>query len=103
MILRNEQRVVILARFVAREGMETELIETLAALMPLTRREEGCIRYELNQQVDKPRVVTYVEKFSSQAAVDLHAATDYIKSYFANDAPRLAETIDVTYHREVLA
>ena len=103
MSLRNEERVVIVARFLAREGKEGELLSALQVLMEPTRREQGCIRYELNQQFDNPRVLTYIEKFRDQAAVDLHAASAYIAGFFAHTAPELAETIDVTYHREILA
>ena len=103
MILQNEERIVIVARFLAKAGREHDLLEALQALMVPTRREQGCIRYELNQQADNARVLTYIEKFRDQAAVDLHASTDYIAGFFKDAAPALAETIDVTYHREILA
>lgn len=45
----NQRQIVCVASFLAKPGKEQALIEALGALIPDTRKEDGCIRYELNQ------------------------------------------------------
>jgi quinol monooxygenase YgiN len=97
-----DTELVCIARFTAREGREAELISSLHRLIEPTHREAGCVRYELNQQEDDPRVVTFVEKWASRDAFDAHCQMSYIKDYFENIAPNLVETQSVTLHREIL-
>lgn len=102
MIRRDETRVVVIARFVAREGKEGELLEAMQKLMEPTHKESGYLRYELNQNVDNPRVITYIEKFKDQSAFEAHKNAPYIANFFRDIAPKLVEQQDVTFHREVL-
>jgi quinol monooxygenase YgiN len=78
-----------------------ELVNFLRSLIPATHKEAGCIRYELNQNLDNPRIVTFVEKFASREAFDLHCSRPYIKGFFEK-APELVESQSVTLHREIL-
>jgi quinol monooxygenase YgiN len=102
MIERNETRVVVIAQFTCKEGMERELLESLHSLMAETHAESGCLRYELNQDRSNPNVLTFIEKFADQAAFDAHVAAPYIKNYFDRVAPRLVEKQAVTFHTEIL-
>lgn len=102
MIQRDETRVVVIAKFLAREGKEQELLERMQRLMEPTHKEPGYIRYELNQNVENPRIITYIEKFKDQQAFDTHKNAPYIADFFQNVAPKLVENQEVTLHREVL-
>ena len=98
----EETKVVVVARFVAKEDKEQELLESMQKLMEPTHKEPGCLRYELNRDVSNPRKITYIEKFRDQAAFDSHVAAPYIKDFFQNVAPNLVAEQEVTFHREVL-
>ena len=102
MLKRAEKEIVCVAQFKAQAGKEEELLETLYSLIPATRAETGNIRYELNQAIDDPRSITFIEKFASQEAFDYHCNTPYIKEFFATDPPRFVESFVVTLYREVL-
>jgi quinol monooxygenase YgiN len=102
MIQRDETRVVVIAKFLAREGKEHELLERMHKLMEPTHKEPGYIRYELNQNVENPRIITYVEKFKDQQAFQAHKNAPYIVNFFQDIAPKLVENQEVTFHREVL-
>ena len=99
---RDETRVVVLARFMAKEGKEDELLKSLHKLMEPTHKEPGQIRYELNQNVANPRIITFIEKFKDQVAFDSHVAAPYIKDFFQNVAPSLVEDSEVTFHKEIV-
>jgi quinol monooxygenase YgiN len=99
---KSATELVCIAQFTAKEGQEDELIRSLHRLIEPTHRESGCIRYELNQQEDNPRVITFVEKWASREVFDSHCRMPYIEEYFQNVAPNLVETQSVKLHREIL-
>ena len=84
------------------EGKTDDLVTALHSLIKATTAEPGCIRYELNQRVDDPRWVTFVEKWKDKKAFDDHCQMPYIKDFFANVKPRLVETFEVKLYQEVL-
>lgn len=99
----NQQQLVCVASFLAKEGKTQALIVALASLIPATRREAGCIRYELNLSRDEPRRVTFVEKFVDIAAFEQHCAKDAIVHYFHQVMPELVESYHVeTYHQVIV-
>ena len=55
--------------------------------------EPGCIRYELNQRVDDPRWITYVEKWKDKQTFDEHCAMPYITHFFNDVQPGLVREV----------
>jgi quinol monooxygenase YgiN len=99
---KNTTPVVCVAEFRAQEGKTDALIEALHSLMKPTHGEPGCIRYELNQRVDDPRWITFVEKWKDQQTFDRHCGMPYIADYFNDVRPTLVETFEVKLYREIL-
>ena len=102
MLKKAEQEIVCVAQFTAKEGKEEELLEALHALIPHALSEKGNIRYELNQAIDAPRTITFIEKYASREAFDYHCERPYLKAFFDNVSPKLSESVVVTLYREVL-
>ena len=96
-----EKEIVCIAQFTAKPGKEAEFINALHSLMAPTHKEKGCIRYELNQSIDNPRIITFIEKFSSKEDFDLHCNMPYIKAHFEK-SPQWVESQSITLHREIL-
>ncbi len=103
MIQRDNTQLVCVADFRALQGKETELIEALHRLIEPTRKEQGCLRYELNQRSDDPRRITFIEKWKTRTAFDGHCATPYIKTFFDEVRPLLVEEFEVKLYWEILA
>jgi len=101
-IRKNDVQVVCVAEFHALPGKTEELIAALHVLMKPTHTESGCIRYELNQRVDDPRWITFIEKWKNQRVFDEHCAMPYITDYFNNQRPKLVESFEVKLYREIL-
>jgi quinol monooxygenase YgiN len=95
-------RIVCLAEFRAFEGKSDELVAALHSLIKATTSEAGCLRYELNQSIEDPRNVTFVEKWTNQKAFDEHCQMPYIKHYFDVVRPPLVENFKVTLYQEIL-
>lgn len=97
-----EHEIVCVAQFIAKEGKEDELLHTLHSLIAPTHEEEGCIRYELNQAIDNPRNFTFIEKFKSQAAFDIHRNAPQLGKVLKEIAPPLIESFTVTLFHEIM-
>lgn len=102
MLKKAKNEVVCVAQFIAKEGKENELLQALHSLLAPTHKEAGYIRYELNQAIDNPRAITFIEKFRSQEDFDFHCGTPYIKGFFDQVAPPLMDGVTVTLYKEIL-
>lgn len=94
-------KLMIIATIVVKESA-LELIKPIFKdVVDATRREEGNISYELNQDINQPNKFVMVEVWSSQNAIDAHNASDHFQK-FAADAKDLLESLDVAVIKKVL-
>jgi len=56
----------------AKAGKEKDLEAAFAPCLAATRKEPGCVAYELNRDPDDPTVYLMFEKFKSIAALNEH-------------------------------
>lgn len=93
----------VIARHWARPDTVDEVRRILLGLIEPSRKEPGCVKYELLQNADDPADFTFVETFASDAALEVHAAAPYI----AGLAPRLKELVarpsEVSRYRAIAA
>ncbi|MBI9098955.1 MAG: antibiotic biosynthesis monooxygenase [Spirochaetaceae bacterium] len=101
-LLKNETQLVCIARFSAIPGEEEQLIENLHKLIALTTQEGGCLRYELNQSMDKREEITFIEKWYDKKTFDEHCAKPYIVEFFKGGNPEYVKSFDVSLHKELL-
>ncbi len=85
-----DKLLIVAARAQAKPGKEDELRATLMGLIEPTRREAGCIQYDLHEEQGKPGSFLFFEKWTSKQALDEHLAMPYLKALFAA-APELVE------------
>ncbi|MGQ0622120.1 MAG: putative quinol monooxygenase [Panacagrimonas sp.] len=71
-------RVRVVARLAARPDKVEALRAALLAVIEPTRREVGCLSYELLQNLADPTDFTFVEEWDSNAALDAHLQTAHL-------------------------
>jgi quinol monooxygenase YgiN len=74
----------------AREGQELLLEAELRALVAPTRREEGCIRYDLFRSLDAPNAFLLHEVWASREHHTEHTRTDHFLRWNARKDALLA-------------
>ncbi len=79
----NTKPVTVIAAFQARPGKETELRAALAALVAPTRKEAGCLNYDLHQAADSPAKFLFHENWTSKAQLDAHLQSAHIQAMAA--------------------
>jgi len=85
----------------AREGQETLLEAELRALVSPSRREEGCLTYNLHRSIDTPGVLLLHEVWASREAHAEHTHTPHFLRWNARKDALLASR-DGTFWKQVV-
>jgi quinol monooxygenase YgiN len=86
---------------VATARIRPEALATFASAAKLcvdaTRREAGCVRYDVHASVTEPNTYVFVEEWASRHAVDVHFAAPHTTAFLAVAADCVAEppTIEI--------
>jgi quinol monooxygenase YgiN len=84
----------------AREGQETLLEAELRAMVGPSRKEEGCLRYDLHRSADIPGALLLHEVWTSRAAHTEHTNTPHFLRWNARKDALLASR-DGTFWTQV--
>lgn len=84
----------------AREGQETLLEAELRALVGPSRKEEGCLRYDLHRSIDTPGALLLHEVWTSREAHTEHTHTPHFLRWNARKDALLASR-DATFWTQV--
>ena len=68
----------VIARVKAKPDQVTQMREILTALVDATRREPGCLSYELLQNQADATEFVFVERWASAAAEQAHFVTPHL-------------------------
>lgn len=82
--------LTVIAFITAKAGMQQQVREVLLDLVAQTRKEKGCVNYDLHQSQDNPREFVMYENWASAADLDAHAKSEHLQA-FGKAAGRLLE------------
>lgn len=83
------QALNIVAIATAEAGRESTLRSAQERLVADTVKEEGCLRFELNQSFDDPRILIFTETWANEAQWRAHMEGDAMRRFQASGAGRL--------------
>lgn len=89
------EQVTIIAHLVSRAEKIEETKAFLMSLIPKTRSENGCVDYDLHQDVKNPSAFAFYENWSSSAALDSHMQTPYLRELVARQEELLEVEPDI--------
>lgn len=97
----DTEPVVLIATFHGVPDTLGELTDRLLEMVAFSQTETGCVRYELHVEDDDPSVLTFVETWESQAALDVHNRTEHLNA-LVRDVGRFTDRpIDVRRLRKL--
>ena len=73
-----ENSIRVIARVVANPDSLDQVRSILTNLVEPTRKESGCLSYELLENRTNQTDFTFVEEWASDAAIDAHLTTNHI-------------------------
>jgi quinol monooxygenase YgiN len=71
-------KVDVVAHLQAIPGCEDALQTVLESFVGPTRKEAGCLRYDLYLDLDSAAKFTFIEEWESREALDKHGQSDHI-------------------------
>jgi quinol monooxygenase YgiN len=74
-----ENGVRVVAHFVAKPESVQAVKRILSDMIDPTRAEQGCVTYELLQNIADPTDFTFVEEWTSRSDLDQHAESEHIR------------------------
>jgi quinol monooxygenase YgiN len=84
------EMIVVIATMHARKGSETEMLDVLRRLVPETRKEKGCIQYDLHISTEDAASFAFYERWIDRAALDAHLRSAHFAAA-SPDISRLSE------------
>ena len=83
--------IVVIARLVIKPGSIPPLLGPARICIEATRREEGCIAYDLFTSTTEPDGRVFVEKWQSREALSRHARTAHVAQWREAGKPYVIE------------
>ncbi len=82
--------VVVAARITVKPDSIGAFTALCRPLIEETRREKGCLRYELYQDPERPEIFFFYEEYADAAAKEYHGRQEYMVQYRLRRGPMLA-------------
>ena len=79
----NSNLLTVVAETVALPGKEDEVRRHLLGFVEPTRKEEGCIQYDLHVSNDEPGRFIFYETWTSEEHLAKHSASAHIQAFRA--------------------
>ena len=93
--------IVLVAKLTAKPGLEDAVFRELRGLVEPTRREPGCIRYDLHRSPSDPCSFLFLERWRSQADIDKHFEMPYLKALQSKSEQLLSCPVEISLWAEV--
>lgn len=85
------ESIMLIAESNAADGNAPQVRSHLESIVERTRDEDGCIRYELVQNMDDDNHIILIEEWCDQASLDAHLAQTHVNEVFQGVIPLLAD------------
>jgi len=97
-----DEKIDVVAHIHAAEGHIDAVRAALESFVEPTRKEEGCLRYDLFQDIGDPLKFTFIEEWASPAALEAHSKSEHIAAGRARMAGKLSGPSWVQVARRIL-
>ena len=93
--------IVIVAKNIVKKDKIEEFKKLTRPLIEESNREAGCIEYQLYEDISNSNVLTFVEKWKDQQAIDSHNSSEHFTSIVPELHPLCEAPAEVTLYRQV--
>ena len=93
--------ILVIANLHVREASVAPAIAVMRDLASASRREAGCLRFEVLQHATDPTQLVVVEAWRGEAAADAHMQSGHVQAALAQLEPLLAGPPRLTRYHEL--
>jgi len=72
--------ITIIAKSIVKKEMKEQFKEKAAELVDLSNKEEGCISYNLYENMENNNIMAFIEEWKDKEAIRLHNNTEHFKT-----------------------
>lgn len=88
--------IYVIAKIEIKPGTLEQVIAAALPCIEATRKEEGCLTYDLNHSVTNETSIVFVESWESRAALEAHFGQPHMATWRGLAAPHfVGRTIEV--------
>jgi quinol monooxygenase YgiN len=92
-----EQKLTVVAKIIAKPGLEEKVKSELLGLIAPTRKEAPCINYDLHQSRENKAQFLFYENWVSRQDLDDHLKTPHLQAFLGKSEELLAAPLEVTF------
>ncbi len=92
----NNQSVTVIARMKAKPGQEAEVRRELLSLVAPSRKDAGCLNYDLHQGSGDPATFLFHENWASRELLEQHLQQPHLQAALAKLKNLLAEPPEIS-------
>lgn len=86
--------VVLVVTWAAKAGREAEVADTFLKLTGESRKEPGCLMFQVHRHRTEPRRFFIYEQYKDDAALEAHRSTPHFLQYAKKDLPKIADRVE---------
>lgn len=86
--------VVLAVTWMAKTGREAEVAAVFARLSEESRKEPGCVMFQVHKHKTEPRRFFIFEQYKDDAAMEAHRASPHFLQYVKKELPRIADRVE---------
>jgi len=95
------QKVSVMATLKAKAGQERKVKQELVKLLEATRKEKGCLNYDLHVDAEDPCTFIFYENWVSRMALANHMETEHFLHLRSLQAELFAEPTKISVLRMI--
>ena len=86
--------VVLAVTWMAKMGRESEVAAIFERLSTESRKEPGCLMYQVHKHKTDPRRFFIYEQYKDDAGLEAHRATQHFLQFAKKDLPKVADRVE---------
>jgi quinol monooxygenase YgiN len=86
--------VVLAVTWMAKTGRESEVAAVFEKLTAESRKEPGCVVYQVHKHKTEPRRFFIYEQYKDDAALEAHRTAPHFLQYAKKDLPKVADRVE---------
>jgi quinol monooxygenase YgiN len=86
--------VVLAVTWMARAGHEAEVAAIFTKLTEESRKEQGCLMYQVHRHKTEPRRFFIYEQYKDDSGLEAHRAAPHFLQFAKKELPKVADRTD---------
>jgi quinol monooxygenase YgiN len=97
----TSKTLTVVATIRAKPGSEDQVRKELLALIEPSRKDAGCVNYDLHQAAGDPRAFMFHENWTSKALLEAHLAKPDLQATLARLGQLVSEPPQITLWEKI--